>query len=111
MGDMGDIWNEQKEYGKKKRGDNRENAPTILFEHGIKFEAKNCGAHLIVEGKNCIIDFWPGTGKWILRKDTRNAGRGIFNLIKHHCQPNKHEPAKPEQAQKVIDTLNEECPF
>jgi len=38
---------------------------------------------LIVTGVGWeLIDFWPGTGKWIAR-DTKLKGRGVFNLLKY----------------------------
>lgn len=80
MGEMGEIFNEMKKAGKEKREQNRENSPQILADRGIEFESKNWGAHLIVKGKDCLIDFWPGTGKFIARNGRR--GRGVFNLIK-----------------------------
>lgn len=70
---MGDI-------GREKRASNRKTSPEVLEAYGVKFEAKNNGAHLVVEGKYSLIDFWPGTGKFITRSGTQ--GRGVFNLMK-----------------------------
>jgi len=81
MGDMGDVWKEVNQYRKEKRELNRQNSADILKEKGIHFERKNMGAHLIINHNNKIVDFWPGTGKWIIRK-TNKKGRGIFNLLK-----------------------------
>lgn len=40
-------------------------------------------SHLIVTGSGWeLVDFWPGTGKWIAR-DTKRKGRGVFNLLKY----------------------------
>ena len=80
MGDVGDTFNVWKEDGKKRRESNRANSPGILSDKGVKFTSKNSGAHLIVEGTDCLIDFWPGTGKFITRQGKH--GRGVFNLIK-----------------------------
>lgn len=41
---------------------------------------RNLGAHLVVTGKSCIIDFWPGTGLWIVRQQTPRK-RGVRGLL------------------------------
>jgi hypothetical protein len=81
MGDVGDTYNAMKKAGQDKRSSNREQSPKMLEAAGIPFEVKNMGAHLIVEGSECYIDFWPGTGRWASRKG--NAGFGVRNLIKY----------------------------
>lgn len=78
---MREVFDFMKERSKQKRASNREYSPKLLEEAGIPFEGKNGGAHLIVEGNECYIDFWPGTGKWISRNGER--GFGVRNLIKH----------------------------
>lgn len=84
MGDMGDFWRDvspaMKQASREKRSNNRAQSATILSDAGISFEVKNKGAHLIVEGRDCVIDFWPGTGKFIERNG--KEGRGVRNLIK-----------------------------
>jgi len=80
MGDMGELFNGLKGESQKRRADNRESSAKILEENGIKFESKNMGAHLIVSGDSITIDFWPGTGKFIVRGG--KTGRGVFNLLK-----------------------------
>ncbi|MCP4052478.1 MAG: hypothetical protein GY739_05300 [Mesoflavibacter sp.] len=81
MGDTGDDFRAWKEHGQKKRTDNREHSPKILESEGIRFDRKNMGAHLIVHGNDETIDFWPGTGKWIVRGG--KTSRGVFPLIKY----------------------------
>ncbi len=81
MGDMGDIFNAMREIGRERRATNRESTPAILTEHGVKFESKNGGAHLIVRHAGKTADLWPGTGKY----QVRGAGkyrRGVFNLMR-----------------------------
>ena len=78
MGDMGEVFNAMKEASKEKRASNRASSATILDQAGIPYESKNVGAHLIVDG---CIDFWPGTGKFIVRK-TNKKGRGVRNMIR-----------------------------
>ncbi len=81
MGDMGDLYNEMKKEGQKRRANNREKSSDWLVNEEIPFKSKNMGAHLIVEGFECYIDFWPGTGRWISRNGKR--GFGVKNLIRH----------------------------
>ena len=64
----------------ERRASNRESSATLLTERGIVFEAKNSGAHLIVKHGDKVADFWPGTGKFIVRGGKQ--GRGVFNLLK-----------------------------
>lgn len=52
---------------KKTKAYNRDRAQVILKECGIYFTIYNDGSHLLVEGWDELIDFWPGTGKWIAR--------------------------------------------
>ena len=80
MGDMAEAFNDMKEHSKKKREANRQYAPKFLKRADIPFVTKNDGAHLIVEGGDCFIDFWPGTGRWITRAN-RTIGFGVKNLI------------------------------
>ena len=58
-----------------KRTSNRESSAEILKENGIDFVSHNGGAHLVVNGS---IDFWPGTGKFMVRTNG-GKGRGVFN--------------------------------
>lgn len=81
MGDMGEVFNAMKEESKDRRASHREQSPLMLERAGIPFESRNMGAHLIVEGKDCFIDFWPGTGKWNARNGKK--GFGVRNLIKY----------------------------
>lgn len=64
----------------ERRAQNRERSARLLAEAGIPFTSHNGGAHLIVEGSTCYIDFWPGTGKWIVR-DSKTKGFGVRKLI------------------------------
>lgn len=71
---------DSKQKSMLKRASNRKTSPEILKDKGIIFITANGGAHLIVSGRDCLIDFWPGTGKFIARNG--KDGRGVFNLIK-----------------------------
>lgn len=75
-----EMWRERKKDSQEKRATNRENSVQLLTEWGIAYEVKNGGAHLIVKHRGLVVDFWPGTGKWIVRGG--GSGRGIYNLKK-----------------------------
>lgn len=80
MIDIIEVFSDARKSSQDKREKNRESSANILKEKGINFDVKNYGIHLVVKGKNCLIDFWPGTGKFIARNGKK--GRGVFNLIK-----------------------------
>lgn len=79
MSDMGEMFSALNKVRQEKRADNREQSAEYLAQRGIPFVKKNGGAHLIVEGDECFIDFWPGTGKWIARNGQK--GFGVRNLV------------------------------
>lgn len=81
MGDLGDDYRAMNADEQAKRASNREQSAQYLTKHDILFESKNNGAHLIVEGNDGYIDFWPGTGKWKTRKG--KSGFGVRNLVKY----------------------------
>jgi len=66
---------------KKRRRRNRNQSAHILRQRCVEFTEHNKGAHLIVKTASGVIDFWPGTGKYTIRK-TGESGRGVFNLLK-----------------------------
>ena len=70
-----------KEHSKVKKHANIDRAVAVLDENGFFYEVKNNGVHLIVEGDDGFIDYWPSTGKWNDRKGKK--GFGIRNLLKH----------------------------
>lgn len=78
---MKDTFEAMKEHSKQKGTNNRLQCAQTLTKAGVIFEEKNNGAHLIVEGNDCFIDYWPGTGKWITRKGEK--GFGVRNLLSH----------------------------
>ncbi len=80
MSDIGESYRIMRKESQKKRGNNRNSSAEILRARNIEFESKNYGAHLIVKSRDCLIDFWPGTGKYITRNGKK--GRGVRNLLK-----------------------------
>ena len=76
LGDDSRAWN----YAKKaKKLANKISYIKILIKNGVDFEVRNNGVHLIVTGKEGLIDYWPSTGKFIVRGG--ETGRGIRNLL------------------------------
>lgn len=80
---MSEYYKDLKEISKLKRESNRKSSYGFLVSRRIKFDSKNNGAHFILYNKEDIpvIDFWPGTGKWIVRK-TNQKGYGVKNVVK-----------------------------
>jgi phage host-nuclease inhibitor protein Gam len=79
-GSDGDFFRALRKQGQYDRSINRQNGAMRLIDNGIEFHVKNNGAHLIVNHNNKIVDFWPGTGKWIVRNSSIKR-KGIINLI------------------------------
>jgi hypothetical protein len=83
--DLGDLFRAHQAQRQAKKAQNREQSARIFQEKQIPFTSHNLGAHLIVEGPSCFIDYWPGTGKWISRDGAR--GFGLRNLLQHIGAP------------------------
>jgi hypothetical protein len=81
-GDMGDDFKAMREMQQEKRARNRESSTTILRDCGVVFSSYNNGVHLVVTHNQVQVDFWPSTGKWIVRDARKTEGRGVYNLIK-----------------------------
>lgn len=79
MSDLGETFSGWRGMKQSKRRDNKCKSTTLLQENGINFESKNEGIHLIIENK---IDFWPSTGLWIVRGQSKKK-RGVFRLLKY----------------------------
>lgn len=79
--DLGAYWRDVKAASQAKRAGNRKSSAELLREAGVQFTAKNGDAHLIVRtDSGHVIDFWPGTGLWIMRGSTQRHG-GVRKLI------------------------------
>ena len=65
---------------KTKTRHNRQSSAGLLRRHGVVFSEHNRGAHLVVYGDRVVVDFWPGTGKYIVR-ESGEKGRGVKNLL------------------------------
>lgn len=74
-----------RQQSSERRASNREASAQILRDHGVEFEVRNIGAHLIVQHpavRKIKYDFWPGTGKFHQRNTGDYSQRGVFNLLK-----------------------------
>lgn len=76
-----DDWRAYREIGRTKRKRNRDNSTHILDENNIHYDSHNGGVHLVVKHNNFIADFWPSTGKYIVR-GSQKYKRGVYNLLK-----------------------------
>lgn len=80
------VWRAMRQRSAEKRAENREQSARILERAGVKYVARNLGAHLTVTHAGKTVDFWPGTGKWIDRfqlSGMSSSGRGVFKLLKY----------------------------
>lgn len=82
----GDYWREvgpaMDKASQERRSNNRDSSAQVLQQAGIAFTTSNGGVHLVVTAGTKTIDFWPGTGLWIVRGD-KKKWRGVRNLINH----------------------------
>tara|TARA_R110000850_G_scaffold29047_1_gene80460 strand:+ start:445 stop:720 length:276 start_codon:yes stop_codon:yes gene_type:complete len=80
MGDVGEDYKALKERSKQKKLSNIESSTLMLLEKGYDVDIKNNGVHLIVDWNDKTVDFWPSTGKWIVRGG--KISRGVKGLIR-----------------------------
>lgn len=80
MSDMGEMYADWRAMKREKKASNLASSTDLLRERGVDFEQKNDGVHLIVSGAGKVVDFWPSTGKFIVRGG--RTGRGVFNLLR-----------------------------
>ena len=82
MGDMNEVFNDMSEQSKLKRERNTKSSTDVLMNKKVSFVRKNNGAHLVICHFDLMIDFWPATGRWIVRKSPKES-RGVFKLLKY----------------------------
>lgn len=82
MSEIGELFSGLKAHSQAKRAANRAASydMLVLAVPGVEVECKNDGAHLIVRVPPNIIDFWPGTGLWIVRGQSQRR-RGVYPLL------------------------------
>lgn len=81
MRDMADGFKDLAEISRKKKENNRCKSAGLLDKHEVVYASNNGGAHLVIKHTRETIDFWPGTGKWKVRKGI--SSRGVFKLLRH----------------------------
>lgn len=106
--EIGEIFNALKKERQEKRANNRVSSAEYLRKHGIPFVEKNLGAHLIVEDRECFIDFWPGTGKWYSRCGKK--GFGVCNLVAFIGAPSNAGGKDAPNAPNVCENCNAPVP-
>lgn len=86
--DTNEMWSEYRKQRQEKKKHNRESSTIILDNYGFQFNSYSNGTHLSIlvpdtlkEMEGIRIDFWPGTGKWIIWETPIITGRGVFHLI------------------------------
>lgn len=94
MSEMGEDFAAWREVKQAKRASNTEQSTAILQRSGVTFSSPNDGAHLIVLAGPHVVDFWPSTGLWIIRKAKTNARRrGVRKLIEFVEQSRQGSPS------------------
>lgn len=81
MSEMAEYFNALRQFKQAKRADNREQSAAILQRSGVIFTSNNAGAHLVVLAGSKTVDFWPGTGLWIVRGQETYRRRGVRKLV------------------------------
>lgn len=81
MSEIGDMYKALKKEHQNAKAQSRSTYTAELLNRKIPFTSHNNGAHLIVEGPEGYIDFWPGTGRWNNRKGV--AAFGLQTLLKY----------------------------
>ena len=76
-----ELWARFKLSRQNKREDNVESSTQLLVDNNIAFTSYNFGIHLAIKRVTCIVDFWPSTGKWIVRGQ-KGFKRGVHKLLK-----------------------------
>jgi hypothetical protein len=78
-----EMYRELRNLSSGKRSHNRMASRQLLQKHQVSFTTHNNGVHLIVKHNDHELDFWPGTGKWVSRKDRTVKGRGVHALLRY----------------------------
>ena len=79
MGEMIEVFQAVKRLNQSHAAQMRQLIPEELKRRGIVFTTHNEGAHPIVETNHGLVDYWPGTGKWVAREGAR--GYGLDGLL------------------------------
>lgn len=84
MGDMGDDFRAMKEHRQKMKSQryaDSSSARMEIYKEALDIEEKNDGQHWIVRTAKETIDFWPSSGRWIVR-GKKASGYDARSLLK-----------------------------
>lgn len=99
MSEICEMFTALRKDSAKKRMNNREASAAILTSLGVVYETNNQGVHLKVLDavtRECIVDFWPGTGLWQVRKSgCRN--RGVQKLVDYLIKQGVNFETPPQE--------------
>lgn len=81
MSEIGETFAALKEVSRAKRAANVLSSAELLAQAGIAFtDLNDDGIHLRLLVGRQLIDFWPSTGRWMLKGSPRKH-RGVKSLI------------------------------
>jgi hypothetical protein len=99
MSEVIDYFRDMKAIEKERRAENRATGPEALTAAGFLFDVKNAGTHLIVRTNRGLVDYWPGTEKWMVRGErTRN---GLDNFLAEFQPVGTSSVAQPVEDDQI----------
>lgn len=78
--EIAETFKEIRKNKQQKRIKNKEHSTKTIQRLNVPYELKNDGLHIIITLPKLTIDFWPSTGKWIVRNKPIQS-RGIRKLM------------------------------
>jgi len=91
--EIGEVYKHLKCNRQKKRQQNLKTSTAIIEDAGVEFKSHSNGIHLVIEGTEVKIDFWPSTSKFKTRDG--HEGRGVYNMLRHcNVEENEERTAK-----------------
>lgn len=77
-----ESWRNYRKDKQTKRQQNKDDSTFLLNQADVSYTEHNDVLHLIIQHNEDIIDFYPSTGLWIVRKKNYQR-RGIGKLLKY----------------------------
>jgi hypothetical protein len=90
VSELGETFAALREVSREARARNRHFGGAALRLARIDFISRNMGVHLVVSHAGAVVDYWPGTGLWIVRGSNLKC-RGVKRLIEHLRKLEHHE--------------------
>ena len=81
MGDTAAIYRALNAHRKEEKAKNRTEGLAALNRSNLPYVSKNTGDHLVITHPVSLIDFWPTTRRWRIRKK-KLSGFGFGELLK-----------------------------